>query len=84
MEKENFNKNQITNSDNFTKAVSFAVDKHSSQKRKGMPWPYIVHVYEVAQLLQESGADSDTVIAGVLHDTVEDTNTTLDEISEKF
>lgn len=68
----------------YSKAVNFAVSKHSSQKRKGTSWPYVVHLYEVAQLLQESNCDNKTVIAGILHDTVEDTETTLNEIEENF
>ena len=58
--------------------------KHSHQFRKATAWPYAVHLYEVAQLLQESGCDNETVIAGVLHDTVEDTDTSLEEIKILF
>lgn len=40
------------------KAVKFAVEKHQNQKRKGAGWPYIVHLYEVAQILKENGANA--------------------------
>lgn len=84
MKKESLKENQTENNENFERAVAFAVDKHSTQKRKGTHWPYIVHIYEVAQILQENNADLDTLIAGILHDTVEDTNTTLQEIADNF
>lgn len=76
--------NEGKDQDKILKAIAFACEKHSSQKRKGAPWPYIVHIYEVFQILQENNADSDTLIAGVLHDTVEDTGTSLDEICSMF
>lgn len=43
-----------------------------------------MHIYEVAEILQENGASQETVVAGILHDTVEDTNTTLEEIAQNF
>ena len=68
----------------FNEAVTFAVNKHKNQTRKQTSWPYAVHLYDVSQILLENGADINTVIAGVLHDTVEDTDTTLNEIQQKF
>ena len=71
----------------FTQAISFAAKKHKLQKRKGADEePYINHVLEVANLLANVGKveDFDVLIAAVLHDTVEDTDTTEMEISEKF
>ncbi len=68
----------------FNEAVAFAVEKHSNQKRKCSAWPYVVHLYDVMQILQQNDANLETIIAGILHDTVEDTNTTLDEIESKF
>ncbi len=78
------NINQSSSTAKFAKAVSFAVEKHGSQKRKSTAWPYVVHLYEVAQILQENNCDYNTVIAGILHDTVEDTKTTLEELSQNF
>lgn len=65
-------------------AITFAVKKHEKQKRKGMPWPYIVHLYDVSQTLIKNNASESAIIAGVLHDTVEDTDTTIEEITENF
>ena len=84
MIREEYDKMQQANRDMFIKAIRFACEKHMNQRRKKTPWPYIVHIYEVAQILQENGADIETLVAGVLHDSVEDTDTTLEEIEENF
>lgn len=65
-------------------AFSYAGEKHSKQHRKGTTIPYIVHIYEVYEYLREERADEETLIAGVLHDVVEDTGTSIDEIKEHF
>lgn len=64
-------------------AVDFASKHHEGQKRKSGE-PYIIHPLSVADVLVEWGMDIDTVLAGVLHDTVEDTDATLDEIETLF
>lgn len=66
------------------KAIIFATNKHQGQKRKAKLIPYIVHPLEVMDILRKNGADEDTMIVGVLHDTVEDTNTTSKEIENEF
>ncbi len=68
----------------LNEAISFAVEKHKNQKRKGCAWPYVVHIHDVMQILHENGANTETIIAGILHDTVEDTDTTLQDIEDKF
>src|SRR5579871_3784275 len=68
-------------------AVQFAAQKHMTQKRKGMMGePYINHLLEVAGLIAESSEDLDEnlIVAALLHDTVEDTRTTYEEVREKF
>jgi len=68
-------------------AASFSARKHRYQKRKGNDGePYINHPLEVANLLANVGRveDFDVLIAAVLHDTVEDTETTEEEITELF
>jgi (p)ppGpp synthase/HD superfamily hydrolase len=62
-------------------AIDFAVSKHAGQVDKSGK-PYIGHVFAVALRLADEVDDA--IIAGLLHDTVEDTDTTLDEIEEKF
>ena len=72
-------------------AARFAAEKHAGQKRKGnAAEPYVNHLIEVAQLIAESRPildgelDTNLIIAGLLHDTVEDTSTTFEELRECF
>lgn len=67
----------------LTSAIDFAIEKHRGQKRMSGD-PYISHPLAVTGVLVEWGMDIDTLIAGVLHDTVEDTDTTLDDIETLF
>lgn len=64
-------------------AYNFAFAAHDGQMRKSGE-PYICHPVEVAKILIEYGADDSAVIAALLHDTVEDTDVTLDDIKKKF
>ncbi len=65
------------------KAVEFIEEKHAGQYRKSGE-PYVVHPIEVATILAELGMDIDTVVAGLLHDVLEDTETTYEELKENF
>lgn len=61
------------NSDRLYKAIQFATKAHEGQKRKGKnPAPYICHPVFVGMELLKLGYDEDTVVAGILHDTIED------------
>lgn len=64
-------------------AIDIATKAHHGQKRKSGE-PYITHPLAVAASLIDWGMDTDSVIAGILHDTVEDTPLTLPEIETKF
>ena len=69
------------------KALHFAADKHRDQRRKGAEAsPYVNHLIEVAELLAREGGVSDllTLQAAVLHDTLEDTETTAAELRAHF
>lgn len=71
----------------YTDCVAFAAEKHRDQRRKDpLKTPYINHPIGVAQILSsEAGiADLDTLMAALLHDTVEDTNTTFNEIEARY
>lgn len=70
-------------SDRLNHAVEVAKKAHEGQYRKTGE-PYIIHPLAVKKILEEWGMDEDTVIAGVLHDTVEDTDLTLDDIRKEF
>lgn len=64
-------------------AIDFATEHHDGQKRKSGE-AYITHPLSVAAVLVDWGMDIDTVLAGVLHDTVEDTEATLRDIETLF
>ena len=68
-------------------ALKFAADKHAKQRRKGPEdTPYINHPIEVAEILLNVGkvSETDTLVAAILHDTIEDTNTSQDELESLF
>ncbi len=65
------------------KAYEYAKNYHKEQKRASGE-PYIIHPLNVAYILASMHADIDTLCAGMLHDVVEDTEGTLEEISKKF
>lgn len=69
------------------RALSFASVKHRNQRRKDAESsPYINHPIAVAFVLASEGGidDEDMLVAAALHDTVEDTKTTFDELAEQF
>ena len=65
------------------KAYDFASLQHDGQMRQSGE-PYITHPLNVAYILADMYADKDTICAGLLHDTLEDTNTTKEELAELF
>ncbi|HET6537573.1 MAG TPA: bifunctional (p)ppGpp synthetase/guanosine-3',5'-bis(diphosphate) 3'-pyrophosphohydrolase [Sphingopyxis sp.] len=67
----------------LNRAYVFTVQKHGSQKRASGD-PYFSHPVEVAGILTELHLDSETIITGLLHDTLEDTLTTAEEIERLF
>ena len=70
-----------------TKAMEFAADKHRGQSRKDEKnTPYINHPISLAHLLSDVGeiTDANVIAAALLHDTVEDTDATIDEIGDVF
>src|SRR4051794_4099425 len=66
------------------RALRMAATGHRDQVRKGSGTPYIEHPMAVALILDRSGFDEETVIAGLLHDLVEDTEVTLEQIRATF
>lgn len=59
-------------SDRLNHALAFAAKHHDRQVRKGTRLPYLTHPANVALILTRYGRDEDTVVAGILHDVVED------------
>jgi len=67
-------------------ALEFAVEAHGSvgHLRKGTRFPYLIHPIRVGWILERHGYDDELVAAGLLHDTLEDTQATSEEIAERF
>jgi GTP pyrophosphokinase len=65
------------------RAVQYADEKHKSQKRKDGS-PYIIHPLAVAEIVAEMGLDSDAILGALLHDCIEDTDASHDDIADIF
>jgi len=65
-------------------AIYFASEAHKDQKRKVLDYPYISHPLSILFIVSHHTSDEDVLLASVLHDTVEDTDTSLDDIELKF
>ncbi len=66
------------------KAMIFATNAHSGQTRKDERTPYILHPAEVASIAATMTEDAEVIAACLLHDTVEDTDTTIEDIRREF
>ena len=67
----------------FDRACKYSIEKHSNQLRKDGSL-YILHPFEVATIASTMTSDEEVLAAAVLHDTVEDTDSTFDDINELF
>ena len=65
------------------RAIRYAENKHRLQKRKDGS-PYIIHPLAVAEIVAEIGLDTDAILGALLHDCIEDTDSTYDEIARQF
>jgi (p)ppGpp synthase/HD superfamily hydrolase len=65
-------------------ALAFADSQHAGQRREVDGAPFVTHPLEVAGLLEEAGYPDHVVAAGVLHDVLEDTDATRDDLAERF
>ncbi len=72
-----------TNMDLLRQAVDYAANKHKEQKRKDGS-PYIIHPLAVAEIVAEMGLDMDAVLGALLHDCIEDTDASHEEIANLF
>lgn len=66
------------------RAIRWASVAHAGQFRRGTLIPYIEHPMAVAMILDRAGFSEDVVIAGLLHDLVEDTDATIEEVCSRF
>ena len=65
------------------RAVEFAREKHKNQVRRDGS-PYIIHPLAVAEIVAEMGLDTDAILGALLHDCIEDTDTSHDDIARLF
>ncbi|WP_338453069.1 HD domain-containing protein [Niallia oryzisoli] len=65
-------------------AIMFAAKAHEGQTRKSSDIPYITHPFSVGMLLQKENCSDEVIAAGILHDTLEDTSATYEELKEQF
>ncbi|MDM5201083.1 HD domain-containing protein [Fictibacillus enclensis] len=75
---------KIQQLDKMNAAIEMAAAAHQSQVRKGNKKPYISHPYFVGMLLLDAGCTEETVLAGILHDVIEDTDVTDEDIRSAF
>lgn len=68
----------------YEKAVVFAAIAHQGARRKGSRIPYLSHPIEAAAIVSELTDDEELIAAAVLHDVVEDTSVTLEEVEQYF
>lgn len=66
------------------RAIRFAVDAHAGTERRGKGFPYIVHPLEAMAIVATMTPDQELLAAAALHDTVEDTDITIDVIRKEF
>lgn len=66
------------------RAIVFAVKAHAGTERRGKGFPYIVHPMEAVEIVATITPDQELLAAAALHDTVEDTDVTIDQIRAEF
>lgn len=76
--------NKHMDSSLLDRAIIFAVKAHANTERKGKGFPYIVHPLEALEIAATMTSDQELLAAAALHDTVEDTSVTLEEIRREF
>lgn len=76
--------NKHMDSSLLDRAIIFAVKAHANTERKGKGFPYIVHPLEALEIAATMTSDQELLAAAALHDTVEDTDVTLDDIRKEF
>ena len=76
--------NNPLNTDLLDRAIIFAVKAHAGTERRGKGFPYIVHPMEAMEIVSTMTADQELLAAAALHDTVEDTDVTVEQLREEF
>ena len=77
-------KNKPLDTELLDRAIVFAVRAHAGTERRGKGFPYIIHPLEAVEIVATMTSDQELLAAAALHDTVEDTNTTVEQIRAEF
>ena len=76
--------NKYIDSDLLDHAIMFAVQAHHNTERRGKGFPYIVHPMEAVEIVATITPDQELLAAAALHDTIEDTDVTVEQLREAF
>lgn len=76
--------NKPLNTELLDRAIVFAVQAHAGTERRGKGFPYIVHPMEAVEIVATMTPDQELLAAAALHDTVEDTDVTMEQIRAEF
>ena len=76
--------NKPLNTELLDRAIIFAVRAHAGTERRGKGYPYIVHPMEAVEIVATMTADQELLAAAALHDTVEDTEVTVEQLRAEF
>jgi myo-inositol-1(or 4)-monophosphatase len=76
--------NKPLNTELLDRAIVFAVHAHAGTERRGKGYPYIVHPMEAMEIVATMTADQELLAAAALHDTVEDTDVTVEQLRTEF
>ena len=76
--------NKALNTELLDRAIVFAVRAHAGTERRGKGYPYIVHPMEAVEIVATMTPDQELLAAAALHDTVEDTDVTVEQIRAEF
>ena len=76
--------NKYLDTDLLDRAIVFAVQAHHNTERRGKGFPYIVHPMEAVEIVSTITPDQELLAAAALHDTIEDTDVTVDDIRREF
>ena len=76
--------NKYLDTDLLDRAIIFAVQAHHNTERRGKGFPYIVHPMEAVEIVATITSDQELLAAAALHDTIEDTEVTVEQIREAF
>ena len=76
--------NKYLNTEILDRAIVFAVKAHANTERRGKGYPYIIHPLEAVEIVATMTPDQELLAAAALHDTVEDTEVTVEQLKAEF